>query len=1292
MFSNNLSTPILLLYLLVAALIPAGLIAQVSYENAFPNITFNTPVELQNAGDGSNRLFVVEQQGVIKVFPNTPSVIPNQVTTFLDIRQQVAYSAGQEVGLLGLAFHPQFTTNGFIFLYYIDRPSTFRVNIVRYQVDSANPNTIDPSSETIIAQYTKNQTQSNHNGGKIAFGPDGYLYISVGDGGGGGDPQGNGQNLNTVFGSILRIDIDVNGDNPIESNTELPNGNYEIPTDNPRVEQTGLNELYAWGIRNTWKFSFDASGRLWGADVGQNAFEEINIISNGGNYGWNRFEANGNYQSGTTLATNPDTKPIFSYNHNAGDKSITGGYVYQGSLSATELVDKYIYGDYLTGRVWALSYDEASSSATSTLLFRASGQSISSFGEDEAGELYFLGYGNNANLFKLTETQTEPTNIAINGVGEWKGITNGTNGTVETILQQSDNTRYVGGNFSNAGGIAVSNLALITADEQWEAFGTGTNGPVFSIAIAPNGNIFVGGDFTQIGGTNANNIAFWNGTVWSALASGTNGAISKLKFDQEGSLYVGGVFTQAGGFDVNYIAKWQNSSWSALADSTTGETGTNNEIRSLDFDNENNLYVGGNFDTAGGVSAARIAKWDGANWSALGDGTSGFVQAIEIVGNYVYAGGNFNLAGNTTANRIARWSLEDSEWQLLGNGLSGTVNSIVSNGDFIYIGGDFETASDTEGLNKIVNNVARWSAVTGWEALGPNLQVGVNSSVETLYLSETTGKLSVGGNFSATGGQENNNIAIWGATFCSEDSVIPQYQVNGVLGDGNSTLNLSEGDTLILSMLPNNAVFTITLPNGNEVTGDYNAGEITTSMSGTYTYTTTEGCVENIILVVTASTDEDIDKDGIQNDEDNCDNTPIGETADANGCSTSQKDTDNDGVNDSADTCIDTPSNEAVDANGCSTSQLDDDADGVSNADDICPNTLVGELVDTFGCNASQNDIDNDGVINDIDICNNTPTNETADANGCGASQIDSDNDGVSNFEDECPNTPNGEIVDANGCATSQLDDDNDGVTNNLDQCLGTLQGVTVNTLGCDVISGFPSDQFTITTTANSCSTEANGQLNISSTVSSNFIATLLSPESETMASYDFNNALTIGQLATGTYDLCITDTSLPDLEGCFSLEIVATDTLSVRSNLNAAGTSVTLNLSGAKTFLITLNNQALETELSEVTLELDKDINELTVSSNSNCQETYRERIILKDAFIVYPNPITDFVTIDISNLTDEQVEISLYTASGKLVSNAMHSTASETVTLDTSSLTPGYFFLRLSGVSVNKGFKLVK
>jgi glucose/arabinose dehydrogenase len=398
---------------------------QISYEEAFPNISFNVPVEIQNADDGSNRLFVVEQSGTIKVFPNDPGVTSGQVNTFLDIQSKVDFNSGQELGLLGLAFHPNFGSNRYIYVYYTDFPGSYRINISRFQVSASNPNFVDPSTESVILQFTKNQNNSNHNGGKIAFGPDGYLYISVGDGGGSNDPNNNAQNLNSFFGSILRIDVD----NPSGGN------NYGIPSDNPRLGQSGLDELYAWGIRNTWKFSFDGN-TLWGADVGQAQRDEVNIIQNGGNYGWRKFEGdtNGDRFSSTTLATEPHIPPIFSYNYNSGDRSVTGGYVYRGAFTNSLLQGKYIFGDYVSGRVWSLDYNSSNGNATRTELFDTNGQFVSSFGLDESGELYFSDYGNSVKLYKIVDQNSGPVTTAVNGVGAWvnKGV-QGTNGSVEVI-------------------------------------------------------------------------------------------------------------------------------------------------------------------------------------------------------------------------------------------------------------------------------------------------------------------------------------------------------------------------------------------------------------------------------------------------------------------------------------------------------------------------------------------------------------------------------------------------------------------------------------------------------------------------------------------------------------------------------------------------------------------------------------------------------------------------------------------------------------------------------------------
>ncbi|MGB5554660.1 MAG: PQQ-dependent sugar dehydrogenase, partial [Flavobacteriaceae bacterium] len=747
----------------------------VTYESAFPNLSFEFPVEIQNANDASNRLFVVEQSGRIKVFQNNKSTSDQQI--FLDIRNEVSFSSGQEIGLLGLAFHPNFKQNGYFFVYYTRNSSVANIGveivIARYKVNANNPNQADVSSRLEILSFDKNQNHSNHNGGKIAFGPDGYLYASFGDGGGGGDPNKNAQNLNNPFGSILRIDIDIDGNNPLESNPDAPNGNYEIPSDNPLLGKSGMDELYAWGIRNTWKFSFEPStNRMWGADVGQNEYEEINLIQKGGNYGWNRFEANATYNSATSLAANPDIKPIFQYDHNNGDVSITGGYVYNGASNNTNLLGKYIYADYVTGRVWALDYNATNNSATSKLLFRTNGEYVSSFGLDEAGELYFSGYGNAAKIFKIIggSENTGPETTSVNGVGEWKGLENGSNGTIEAIVSIGEDT-YVAGAFTMVGSISANNIAVYNKANGWKALSTGANGKVNALAVAADGSIFAGGEFTIIGGTPANHVAVWKGSNWSALGSGTDGAVAKIGVDSKNNVYVGGAFEKAGELTVHNIAKWNNG-WSALTDSGTTTSGTNNEIRAIALDQNDMLIVGGNFDSAGGKSANRIATWNGSNWATLGEGTSGFVQSILVQSGYIYAGGNFILAGNKTVNRIARWNMGSKSWETIGNGVSGNVNSLASDGSYIYLGGNFETAANLANSNVIVNNMARWSISGGYQALGPNKNVGTDNLVNNISFAEDNEVLFVGGSFTTSGNVTASKIAVWSQSFDCTDTRI----------------------------------------------------------------------------------------------------------------------------------------------------------------------------------------------------------------------------------------------------------------------------------------------------------------------------------------------------------------------------------------------------------------------------------------------------------------------------------------------------------------------------------------
>ena len=740
--------------------------SQVTYENAFPYLNFEFPTEITNANDGTNRLFVVEQAGRIKVFPNSQNT--TAAATFLDISDIVSFSTGQEIGLLGLAFHPNFAQNRHFYVYHTRQSAVSGVNVeivlARYTVRADDPNLADPDSRLEIFSFDKNQGSSNHNGGKIAFGPDGYLYVSIGDGGGGGDPNKNAQNLDNPFGGILRIDVDLDGSNPVESNPDAPNGNYEIPSDNPRVGQSGLDELYAWGIRNTWKFSFDQpSGRMWGADVGQGDREEINLLIKGGNYGWNRFEGNTVEDSGSVLASTPDIKPVFEYGRGNGDLSITGGYVYRGTSNNPQIKDKYIFGDYISGRVWVLDYDPSTGNATSELLFRTNGQYISSFGLDETGELYFSDYGSSVKLYKIIGGNNGPSTVAVNGTGDWYAMGEGTNGIVNALALSTDGKLYAGGGFTSAGTITTANLAIYRPDTGWEGFNSDSNGSINSIAIGNQGNIYVGGDFSEIGGIPANNIAVWNGS-WSALGQGTNGPVAEIGIGNDGKVYVGGTFETAGGTAVNNIALWSENSWIPMADSATAIPGTNNEVRAITVDAGGLVYVGGNFDTAGGKSAARIAVWDGSDWGTLGSGTSGFVQAIAITQDHIYAGGNFAMAGDITANRIARWDRTSMQWEALGYGLSGNVNAITLDGDYLYVGGNFETVSDDGDVNKIVNNIARWSADQGWQALGNGTDVGTDNLINSLAFDNIQSKLYVGGTFDLAGELGVRNIGIWSET------------------------------------------------------------------------------------------------------------------------------------------------------------------------------------------------------------------------------------------------------------------------------------------------------------------------------------------------------------------------------------------------------------------------------------------------------------------------------------------------------------------------------------------------
>jgi glucose/arabinose dehydrogenase len=333
------------------------------------------PLELISANDGTNRLFVMSQAGMIHTFENDPAV--TQAKMFLDIRPRVHdWRKDNEEGLLGLALHPDYKNNGRFFVYYTAEEKPHTSYVSEFRVSGSDPDKADPESERVVMVIP--QPFANHNGGSIAFGPDGYLYIGLGDGGSRNDPMGNGQNLETWMGSVLRIDV----------NSRQDGKNYGIPADNPFVSRSGAKpEIYAYGFRNLWRIEFDPqTGTLWGGDVGQDLWEMVYIIQKGGNYGWSARE--GTHLFGNRSAEGPFVDPIWEYDHQIG-KSITGGCVYRGQ-AVPELGGHYLYGDFVTGKLWALEYDADAGKMVRNWEVSWNNLPITGFGQDDSGEVYIL--------------------------------------------------------------------------------------------------------------------------------------------------------------------------------------------------------------------------------------------------------------------------------------------------------------------------------------------------------------------------------------------------------------------------------------------------------------------------------------------------------------------------------------------------------------------------------------------------------------------------------------------------------------------------------------------------------------------------------------------------------------------------------------------------------------------------------------------------------------------------------------------------------------------------------------
>jgi glucose/arabinose dehydrogenase len=331
------------------------------------------PLDLEQPGDGSGRLFVVEQGGTVRIIQNG-SLLPQ---TFLNVTSKVMVEG--EMGLLGLAFHPNFRTNRKFYVNYVRNASgQFQSVIAEYMASVANPNQSDPASERILLTVDQVSNFTNHKAGQLAFGPDGFLYFGLGDGGGAGDPFGHGQNTQTLLGKMMRIDVDAIS----------PGRQYSIPPDNPFVAGGGLPEIWAYGFRNPWRFSFDRStNRVFVGDVGENNFEEIDLLQKGGNYGWNTMEGQHCFSPPTGCNMAGLILPIAEYSHQEGD-AVIGGFVYHGSIPA--LRGAYIFGDLGTGKIWELQ-EMSPNNWTRTQLLQ-SGLTISSFGQDATGELYVVDF------------------------------------------------------------------------------------------------------------------------------------------------------------------------------------------------------------------------------------------------------------------------------------------------------------------------------------------------------------------------------------------------------------------------------------------------------------------------------------------------------------------------------------------------------------------------------------------------------------------------------------------------------------------------------------------------------------------------------------------------------------------------------------------------------------------------------------------------------------------------------------------------------------------------------------